>query len=65
MNDVGGLIGSILAGFISDFTYSKRSPVSFLGIFLTNLLFYWYTFGYMSIQYGGVMVIFFVYGFFI
>lgn len=64
-NDMGGLIGTILAGIISDYTYSKRSPTSFVGIFCTMLLFYWYTLAYENVSYAGVITIYFVYGFFI
>mmetsp|Transcript_87884 Transcript_87884/g.121135 ORF Transcript_87884/g.121135 Transcript_87884/m.121135 type:complete len:227 (+) Transcript_87884:1183-1863(+) len=62
-NDIGGLIGTVLAGIISDYTYSKRSPTSFVGVLCTTLIFYYYTFDYLNVSYSGVIVIYFVYGF--
>ena len=38
MNDVGGMLGSILIGYISDLTYGKRSPVSIVALFLSCVI---------------------------
>ena len=64
MNDIGGLIGLFAIGYISDLTYSKRSPVSLLFLVLSCIIWYMMTVNYNSLNYQKLMVSFFFYGFF-
>ena len=41
MNDVGGLVGSFAIGYISDLTYSKRSPSTIVALIFSCII--WYT----------------------
>ena len=64
MNDVGGLIGSSLIGFLSDWTYGKRSPVTFVALMGACSIFYILTGIYVSIVYQTLMFSFFFQGMF-
>ena len=64
MNDVGGFLGSISMGFISDLTYGKRSPVSLFAIIFSCIIFYSLVIRYDDITYTSLMVTFLFYGFF-
>jgi len=64
MNDVGGLIGSFTVGYLSDLTYSKRSPLTFMFLVLSCLLWYILFATYDSLDYAKLMVSFLFYGFF-
>ena len=64
MNDVGGLIGTFLVGYISDLTYSKRSPSTFVFLILSCIIWYTMTANYYNLTYQKLMVSFFFYGFF-
>jgi len=64
MNDVGGLLGSFCIGYISDVTYSKRSPITFVFLILSCVIWYTLTATYNSITYQSLLVSFFFYGYF-
>ena len=64
MNDVGGLLGSISMGYVSDLTYGKRSPVSMFAIIVTCIIFYTLVIRYNDITYTSLMIVFLFYGFF-
>lgn len=64
MNDIGGLIGTMSVGIISDMTYQKRSPVTIVGAFGACVIFFYLTATYDSLDYGKLMVNFFFYGLF-
>ena len=64
MNDIGGFLGSISMGYLSDLTYGKRSPVALFGIIMTCVIFYSLTIRYDYITYSSLMVAFLFYGFF-
>jgi sugar phosphate permease len=36
--DAGGLVGSLVLGYLSDKLYSKRSPISFMAVCLASAL---------------------------
>ena len=36
--DAGGLVGSLVLGYLSDKLYSKRSPISFLAVLVASAL---------------------------
>ena len=64
MNDIGGILGSISMGYLSDLTYGKRSPVSLFAIVMTCVIFYSLVIRYEHLSYGSLMVAFLFYGFF-
>ena len=64
MNDVGGLLGSFAIGYISDLTYSKRSPSTIVACFLSCVIWYMLTVEYNKLTYSSLMVSFFFYGLF-
>ena len=64
MNDVGGLLGSLTIGYLSDLTYSKRSPITFVFLVLSCVIWYTLTVTYNQLDYASLMVSFFFYGFF-
>ena len=64
MNDVGGLIGSFTIGYISDLTYSKRSPSTLVALILSCVIWYTLTAKYDSLNYTSLMLSFLFYGFF-
>ena len=64
MNDIGGLIGSLLIGYVSDLTYQKRSPSTIFAAFGACIIFFIMTFRYNSLTYATLMVSFLFYGFF-
>ena len=64
MNDIGGFLGSISMGYLSDLTYGKRSPVALFGIIMTCVIFYSLFIRYDYITYPSLMVAFLFYGFF-
>ena len=64
MNDVGGLLGSCAIGFISDLTYSKRSPSTIVALILSCVIWYMLFVNYANISYSSLMVSFLFYGFF-
>ena len=64
MNDIGGILGSISMGYLSDLTYGKRSPVSLFAIIMTCVIFYSLVIRYDYLSYGSLMVAFLFYGFF-
>ena len=63
-NDVGGLLGSFVIGFISDLTYGKRSPATFTSLLLSCGVWYALVVWYNSLTYASLMVVFFFYGLF-
>ena len=64
MNDIGGLFGTFALGFISDLTYSKRSPATLVALACSCVIWYMLCVDYNSITYSSLMVSFFFYGFF-
>jgi len=64
MNDMGGLIGSFAIGFISDLTYSKRSPATMIALIFSCIIWYLLTVYYYSLTYQSLMASFFFYGLF-
>ena len=64
MNDVGGLLGSFTIGYISDLTYGMRSPITFVFLICSCVIWYALTAFYYSLSYSVLMVSFFFYGFF-
>ena len=64
MNDIGGFLGSISMGYISDLTYSKRSPVSLFAIIVTCIIFYTMVVRYDDLDYKSLLIVFLFYGFF-
>jgi len=64
MNDVGGLLGTILVGFFSDRMYQKRSPLTLLGSIGAFVVFTLMTIQYDTLSYSELMVNFFFYGLF-
>jgi OPA family glycerol-3-phosphate transporter-like MFS transporter 3 len=64
MNDIGGLIGSLLIGYISDLTYQKRSPSTIFAAFGALIIFYFMTFHYDGLKYSNLLALFFFYGLF-
>ena len=64
MNDVGAIIGVFLAGYISDLTYGKRSPVTLVACMLAALIFIMFTVNYGEISYTKLMFSFFFFGMF-
>ena len=63
-NDIGGMIGSILIGYISDLTYGKRSPVSLVALILSCVIWYTLAIEYNQLTYVSLLVSFFFYGMF-
>ena len=64
MNDVGGLIGSFVIGYISDLTYSKRSPSTMISLILSCVIWFTLYAKYNALTYSSLMVSFFFYGYF-
>ena len=64
MNDIGGLMGSFVIGYVSDLTYGKRSPSTFLSLLLSCIVWYTLVIQYNSLTYASLMVSFFFYGLF-
>ena len=64
MNDAGGLIGSFTIGYLSDLTYSKRSPITTTSLVLSCVIWYTLTGVYEKATYGSLLVSFFFYGLF-
>ena len=65
--DIGGLLGSIALGLISDRFFSKRSPVAFIACMISALASFGVTFGvnYMQGMVGLVTSLMLFYSFFI
>ena len=63
-NDIGGLIGSFVIGYVSDLTYGKRSPATFTFLLLSCGVWYALVVWYNSLTYAILMVTFFFYGMF-
>ena len=64
MNDVGGLIGSFAIGYISDLTYSKRSPATIVALILSCIIWFMLFVRFNQLTYSSLMVSFFFYGLF-
>ena len=64
MNDIGGLIGSFAIGYISDLTYSKRSPSTLFACICSCIIWYTLTVEYNKLTYSSLMASFFFYGLF-
>ena len=64
MNDVGGLVGTFAIGYISDLTYSKRSPATIVALILSCIIWFTLTAEYDYLNYKILMVSFFFYGLF-
>lgn len=64
MNDIGGLAGSLIIGYVSDLTYQKRSPSTIFAAFGACIIFFILTANYYDETYVQLMVSFFFYGLF-
>ena len=64
VNDIGGMIGSVFIGYISDLTYGKRSPVSIVALILSCVIWYTFTIEYNHLTYLSLLISFFFYGMF-
>ena len=64
MNDIGGLAGSLIIGYVSDLTYQKRSPCTIFASIGACLIFYMMTVRYNHLDYVKFLICFFFYGLF-
>eukprot|EP00347_Sterkiella_histriomuscorum_P010684 403375320 len=62
--DSGAIFGSIILGYLSDKIYSKRSPVTFLGIICASAISFTITYTYQNL-FIGIYFMIFLLGFFI
>lgn len=62
--DSGAIFGSIILGWLSDKFYSKRSPVTLIGILCATTISFWITYDYKNLG-NALYALMFFFGFFI
>ena len=65
MLDIGAIFGSMTLGYISDKTYGKRSPVSFLAVVFASLIAFSLKFYVLDMPTAVFFIAMFMQGFFI